>query len=48
LLERGLGCTLPEQSGIGLPVWRRGPAGRHPDEESSRAGEDTRAPSFLD
>src|SRR3954447_20023069 len=25
-----LGFTLPEQTGIGLPVWRRGPAGSIP------------------
>ena len=28
--KSGLGCTLPERSGIGLPVWRRGPAGSIP------------------
>ena len=24
-----MGCTLPERSGIGLPVWRRGPGAAH-------------------
>jgi len=48
LLEKGVGCTLPEsKQESGLSVGAVGPK-EHPDEENSRSRADTRAASRLD